>query len=369
MKEERKRILKMVEDGKLTVDEALTLLEQLEQTNQTMEQKQEDLIKELSAEVKFEEAKKGEPYSSKHQSAKEKIIDFVDSAFKKVKDLDLDFNFGKSVEISHIFQHADAYLKDLDIDVANGTVKVIPWEQSDVRVECKAKVYRVDNQDEARRNFLKDVIFAIEGQRLRFSTQQKWMKLEAVIYIPKSEYENVKIRMFNGSIESQNLSVENFKAKTANGKITVSDLNSRNVEAETANGQITIQKSRIDHVEAETLNGAILADGDFKKAELQSFNGNVTCRAENERCEWIEAKAATGSIDLFVPDFAAVSGELRTNLGSFHPDIEGIEVIEEKSEVIQKMMRFKSVKESGSGLKLRADSKTGAITIKRSTAW
>lgn len=58
MKEERKRILKMVEDGKLTVDEALTLLEQLEQTNQTMEQKQEDLIKELSAEVKFEEAKK-----------------------------------------------------------------------------------------------------------------------------------------------------------------------------------------------------------------------------------------------------------------------------------------------------------------------
>lgn len=30
MKEERKRILKMVEDGKLTVDEALTLLEQLE---------------------------------------------------------------------------------------------------------------------------------------------------------------------------------------------------------------------------------------------------------------------------------------------------------------------------------------------------
>ncbi|WP_332249054.1 DUF4097 family beta strand repeat-containing protein [Bacillus sp. J33] len=195
------------------------------------------------------------------------------------------------------------------------------------------------------------------------------MKLDAVIYIPKAEYENVKIRMFNGPIESQNLSVENFKAKTANGKITVTDLDSKYVEAETANGQITVQRSRVDRLEAETLNGAILAEGDFKKAELQSFNGNVTCRAENERCELIEAKAATGSIDLFVPDFAAVSGELRTNLGSFHVGIEGIEVVEEKSEVIQKMMRFKSVKETDSGLKLLADSKTGAITVKRSSVW
>ncbi|WP_394139777.1 DUF4097 family beta strand repeat-containing protein [Cytobacillus oceanisediminis] len=369
MKEERKRILKMVEEGKLTVDEALTLLEQLEKSHQTMEQKQEELIKELSDDVKFEEAKKEDPYSTKQQGAKEKIIDFVDSALKKVKDFDLDFNFGKSVEISHIFQHADTYLKDMDIDVANGTVRVVPWEQSDVRVECHAKVYRVDTQDEARKNFLKDVIFAIEGQKLRFSTQQKWMKLNAVIYIPKAEYGNVKIRMFNGPIESQNLSVENFKAKTANGKITVSDLDSKYVEAETANGQISIQRSRIDSLEAETLNGAILAEGDFIKAELQSFNGNVTCKAENERCERIEAKAATGSIDLFVPDFAAVSGELRTNLGGFHVDIEGIEVIEEKSEVIQKMMRFKSVKEADSGVKLLADSKTGAITLKRSSAW
>lgn len=367
MKEERKRILKMVEEGKLTVDEALTLLEQLEKSHQSMEQKHEELIKELTTEVKFEEAKKEDPYNYKYQSAKNKIIDFVDSALKKVKHFDLDFNFGKNIEISHIFQHADVYLKDLDIDVANGTVRVFPWDQKDCRVECHAKVYRVDTQDEARRNFLKDVIFAIEGQKLRFSTQQKWMKLEAVIYIPKVEYDNVKIRMFNGPIESQNLSVENFKAKTANGKITVQNLNSKYVEAETANGQISIQRSRVDHLEAETLNGPIIVDGDFKKAELQSFNGNVTCTAGGDRCELIEAKAATGSIDLLVPGFAAVSGELKTNLGGFNVDLEGIEVVEEKNEVIQKMIRFRSIKDPDRGLKLLADTKTGSITVKKSS--
>lgn len=58
MKEERKRILKMVEEGKLSVDEALTLLEELEKAGQTVEQKQEQIAHEISTAFKFEEAKK-----------------------------------------------------------------------------------------------------------------------------------------------------------------------------------------------------------------------------------------------------------------------------------------------------------------------
>ena len=39
MKEERKRILKMVEQGTLTVDEALTLIEELDKTSKVNEEK------------------------------------------------------------------------------------------------------------------------------------------------------------------------------------------------------------------------------------------------------------------------------------------------------------------------------------------
>ena len=47
MKEERKRILKMVEEGKLNVDEALVLLEELEKAGQSIEQKQEQIAHEI----------------------------------------------------------------------------------------------------------------------------------------------------------------------------------------------------------------------------------------------------------------------------------------------------------------------------------
>ncbi|MBU8880942.1 DUF4097 family beta strand repeat protein [Bacillus sp. FJAT-29790] len=363
MKDERKRILKMVEDGKLTVDEALLLMEELDKTSKTVEEKQQELIQELSTAVHFEEAKKEEPFNYKFQSAKDKIIDFVDSALKKIKDFDLDLNFGKSVEISHIFQHADVYMRDIDIDVANGAVKVLPWDQKDVRIECQAKIFRVETQEEARSQFLKDVILTIEGPKLRFATQQKWMKLEAVIYIPQTEYENVKIRMFNGSIESKGLMIESYKAKTANGKITFQDIRSKYVEVETANGQITIQKSMIDNLEAETLNGAITVDGDYRKIDLQSFNGDVFCAVSGDRCEFLETKAATGGIELQLPHYVAVNGELKTNLGGFNVELDGIQILEEKSEVIQKVLRFKSVKDADKGLRLIADTKTGTIHV------
>jgi DUF4097 and DUF4098 domain-containing protein YvlB len=365
MKEERKRILKMVEEGKLTVDEALTLLEELEKAQQTVEQKQEQIINELSTAVRFEEAKKEDPRNAKYQSTKEKIFEFVDSALKKIKDFDFDLNFGQSVEISHIFQHSEADVKDIDIDIANGSVKITAWDQPDVRVECQAKVYRVDTQDQARQNFLRDVAFTVEGQKLRFLTQQKWMKVEAVIYIPKVQYENVRIRMFNGSISGEAINVQDLRVKTANGKIKLDEINGKKAEVETANGKINVKASTLEELEAETINGAIKLDGNFQKAEAQSFNGNISFDLSGTGCEWLHAKTTTGAIELLIPEGTPVNGELKSNLGGFNLKLVGVQILEEKSEVIQKSLRFQSVNHPDKMLKIYAETKTGSVTVQK----
>jgi DUF4097 and DUF4098 domain-containing protein YvlB len=365
MKEERKRILKMVEEGKLTVDEALTLLEELEKSTKTMEEKQEQLINELSTVVVFkeEQKEKSHSYQNNYQSAKDKIFDFVDSAIKKVKDLDL--NFGKRVDISHIFQQKDALVKKIDIDIANGNVRVVPWDQEDIRVECQAQVYRVETQEEAKEKFLKEVLFKVEEEHFIFSTGQKWIKLETVIYLPQVEYDHMEIRIFNGEIEGKELAVKQYKMKTANGKITMDGTKSQKVEVETANGAIQFNNCKIDEIDAETLNGAIVMDGEFRKAELQSFNGKIQFQATNDGCEVIEAKTTTGGIDLAIPEVVAVHGELKSNLGNFTVDLDGIQIVEEKSELIQKTMTFKSVKDSIQVARLHADTKTGSIVIRK----
>ncbi|WP_160722595.1 DUF4097 family beta strand repeat-containing protein [Bacillus sp. USDA818B3_A] len=366
MKEERKRILQMVEEGKLKADEALALLEELEKTQQNMEQKQAQMVNELSTAVQFEETKKEEPSQAKYQSTKDKIFEFVDLALKKVKDLDLDLNFGHSVEISHIFHQGNAEIKDINIDVANGAVKLVGWEQPDIRVECQAKVFRVDNQDQARQNFLRDVTFTVEHEKLRFGSQQKWMKVDAIVYVPKSVYNQVRVRLFNGPITGEQLNADELRVKTANGKIAFENVTGKKTELETANGKIKLKRSQFEKVEAETINGSISVDGEIRKLEAGSFNGNINVNLQGNQTEFIQVKTAAGGIDLYIPEDLPVNGNLKTNLGGFHVNLTGIQVLEEKSEMIQKSLRFQSVNHPEQMAYMYADTKTGSITIHQS---
>lgn len=367
MQEEKKKILQSVQEGKMTAEEAFVILEELEKAGQESEKKEQMLKNELSTKV-VEENKKSEDdaydYFKKNiYSAKEKIFDFVENAFQKIKDTDLDFNFGKSVDVSHIFQHDETSIYEIDVDIANGKTKIVAWDSQDVRVECQAKVYRVESQNQAKDTFLKNVLFTIDKGKMKFYIPEKAIKVDVVIYVPKKEYEDIQIRMFNGGITTESLRVEYLKVKSANGALTLEGMNGHSCELETGNGKIAITKSQFDKVEAETLNGAIQAEGYFNKVELQTFNGQIICQNERLDSESIYAKSVTGKIQLSLATGAEVSGELKSNLGSFNVSLDRIQIVEEKSEVILKVLRFKTINDQINATKIFAETKTGAISV------
>ncbi|MFJ5623429.1 DUF4097 family beta strand repeat-containing protein [Peribacillus loiseleuriae] len=366
MNEEKKRILQMVQDGKLSTDEALKILEELDQASKESEKKEQVLVNALSTVVLDKEStnKQQDYFNKKISSSKEKIFEFVESAVKKIKESDFDFNFGASHEISHIFTHDQTPLKEIEIDIANGKTKIIPWSNNEIRIECQAKVYRGAMQDEAREVLLKEVHFTVEDEKLRFHLLQKSIKADVTLYIPNKEYEEVYIRMFNGSISGgESLRANHFKAKTANGKIAIEGVTGKTLDAETGNGNISIRQASIEKIETETLNGSIHVDGIYKNLDAQSFAGQVTCRVEEPNCEYISVKTVTGKLDVFLPTGIAVEGELKSNLGNFNVNLDGIQIIEEKNDVIQKALKFKTTKHIVPVLHLFADTKTGGISV------
>ena len=159
--------------------------------------------------------------------------------------------------------------------------------------------------------------------------------------------------------------LRNTRVKTANGKISMDQVKGEEVEVETANGAIHFTGSEVGKLEAETLNGAIHVDGDFNKLEVQSFNGDIVANLKGSSCEWLDATATTGAIALSIPDLYSVNGELKSNLGNFTVDLDGIQIVEEKSELIQKNLSFKSIQESTHSLRLFANTKTGSITVRK----
>lgn len=366
---EKRRILEMVQEGKLTAEEALILLEKLEEDANKEEVKKETLVTELSTKVNWESSSSHKSKTTKTTNVKASILDFVDKAFKKIKDVDLDFNFGASVSVQHIFQHSNVYLTDVDIDVANGSVRLVPWSERDVRVECDAKVYGAESQDEARNTFLQDVVFSIDGGKLRYAVQKKKMKVNATIYLPEASYDSITVRLFNGQIEGEKIRVKEFKAKTANGKITVGSLSTDKFEVETANGHITATDLYSKNVEAETINGTIKLNGSYERADLQSFNGSIIATLDDTKCESLLVKSTTGNVDIVVPANKSIHGDVKTNIGSIQCDLPFLETKEEKSEVVQKYMKFQTKQSSEcEPLLIDVETKTGSIVIQEKGA-
>ncbi|MBA4537551.1 DUF4097 domain-containing protein [Bacillus aquiflavi] len=363
MNEERTRILQMVKEGKLSVNEALTLLEELEKAKKSQEKKHEEIVNELSTVIDSQDKEK--VTGSTLQSAADKIFGFVDTAISKIKELDLDFNFGKYENVSHVYEKKDVNFGEMVIDIANGSIQVIPWDQNDVRIECEAKVYRVQTVDEAKEALFQNVIFTIEENKLRFSTQQKLMKVNTILYVPQSSYERVRLRTFNGPISGEKLTTKDFKIKAANGKIDINQLTSKHAEIETANGHIAVANSQVEDFEAETVNGRLSLEGDFEKVDVQTFNGNIDCIIKGNTCKYIQTRAVTGAIDLIVPDGITIEGELKSNLGGFTVELDDLQIVEEKSEMAQKLFRFKTNNKSEQKLHVLADTKTGSITMKK----
>ncbi|MGV3240772.1 SHOCT-like domain-containing protein, partial [Streptococcus hyovaginalis] len=98
MAEEKKRILELVESGKLTVDEALKLMEKVDEVNEkkSLNEEEKIILEDFQKESKFHEKKKetSSNYGFNFQAAKDKPFDIVDTTIKKVKEVDLDLNFG-----------------------------------------------------------------------------------------------------------------------------------------------------------------------------------------------------------------------------------------------------------------------------------
>lgn len=360
MQEERKRILTLVEEGKITSAEALTLLELLEKEQEKKDVKEKEFTNELSTGVELnEEEKKEQSYQKKIASAKDMFLDLMDSILTKVKEVDI--NVTKNVEINHIFHHQDVQFKDINIEVANGNVELLTWDQNDVKVEIDAKVYRTEDQAEARKNLLEDITLTISNNRLIYVIGEKWMRVHSKIFVPKEQYEKVRIRLFNGTVTGNQLETKNFKAKTAHGKVSLTELISNEAEIETANGNIDLTNIAVGKLECETINGAINSQGTFHQADFETFNGAVVVEKFDNEARSLQVKSVSGAIKVLVPLSLGIKGDAKSYLGGLHVEVEGLNIIDEKNEVVQKYLTFDSEKDQV--LYVKADSKTAAVTI------
>lgn len=367
MSEERKRILEMVKNGELSVEEAEKLISVLDKIQSEKQQKEQQVANSITADVDFQsesqDQQENKQQSTKNttESTKEKILNLVESALNKLKDLDLDFHH--SVDVTHNTQQNFSDFTKVMIDIPNGSVELVSWDVPDVRAEFNAKVFRTEDSTVGKEKLLENIDFDVRNGQLIVGCNDKIMKVSAKIYIPERLYEKVHVKLFNGSIKGDGLKADVLELKTANGKLDIVNCEGTKAEVETGNGAISITDTTIKDLEVESINGKINVDGSFVKLDVQSLGGTIFATVKNQDADTVRVESATGSVYLKVPNEIGVLGELKSNIGSVQVQLANVQNKEERNEIIQKMVKFEKQGEGDRKVFIFAESKTGSVFV------
>ena len=388
MQNERKRILTMLEDGTITTEDALTLLENLGKSKQ--EEKKETTGQEArKSDVPNEDTSK-EPFgdkdrkSSKSESEQteepsmdefledlrkdfthvgDRFMQFMQSAVQKVKTFDFESPFGNTITFNHSLTKDADGIEELLFDIDNGKI-AIHCGDDEVRADFTVKTYNCESEEVAKENFLNKIIVAKDGNKLIVSSNMKMAQVNLDLYIPKKNYLNISARLMNGSFEMRDTQVEKVRVKTANGKIVISGLVFKVAEIETVNGAIKLNNLVGETLEAETLNGRVYIDGELKDVEAQSISGHVVVTTTDPNAKKIEAKTMSGSVEIYIPNGISLSGEIASNMGRLDLQLDDVDRTSEQEQLFQRTIRFKKeAVDNPSSLHIFGEAKTGSVLV------
>ena len=203
----------------------------------------------------------------------------------------------------------------LEFTARNGRVEVFGWDKPGWQVILRKKI-RAQNEDIARERADEVCRFVSGPGFLQFEelpTGWGTSGVSAEVHVPKDrQYELVAVSS-NGRIVVEDIKATTLLGKTANGKVTVRGATAHEVALSTANGGIIFAgaASRLDCGTANgTINCCPVADADMD-CRLHTSNGSIKVKLPESRSVGydIDAHTSHGTIDVEVRDFEIASQE------------------------------------------------------------
>lgn len=323
MSEERIMILNMLQEGKITQEEALKLLDAIGEKNNLNDKKAKQ-----TSDMNFNELAS-------------KIGNVIESTFYKVSDslsnLDSDYkifnNYSgkviKSIRTENLEEKINLYVKN-----HHDKIQVYQWENDYVEVIANI------NYDESEYNRdYEFIIHEINDQNhyigVDTNKSNKGYSVKLSVNIPQALVENLNIETSNSKIEADNLDIDHAKFTSTNGKITIDSIKATNIICKTTNNKITARDIDSDTLECITTNGKIVLDTiNARKIDARNSNGSINIDNLRSNAKEVNLNSTNGGIYIDCLDFskpikASISGRLSHNLSSNF-----IHLIEDSNEII-----------------------------------
>lgn len=268
-----------------------------------------------------------------------------------------------TTKFEHEFNYPNPQASLIDVKVANGTVVFKTWDQEDVKVEAKIKLYGKMAGDSPMEAFLERSDIDVDDETISFQVPSKRVKADLTFYLPKRTYDHVSVKLLNGNVLVEELTAKDVYTKSTNGTITFKKIDATMLEIEGVNGEIKVLEGTILDNIIETVNGDVSISAAPESLSVSLINGDIRITAKEKTLRRVEASSANGNIKLALPNNLGVEGQVKTNLGSINSRLTDIEVVREKKDRGNQQLHFRRVLEE-SMAQINASTTTGSIFLK-----
>lgn len=268
-----------------------------------------------------------------------------------------------TTKFEHEFNYPNPQASLIDVKVANGTVVFKTWDQEDVKVEAKIKLYGKMAGDSPMEAFLERSDIDVDDETISFQVPNKRVKADLTFYLPKRTYDHVSVKLLNGNVLVEELTAKDVYTKSTNGTITFKKIDATMLEIEGVNGEIKVLEGTILDNIIETVNGDVSISAAPESLSVSLINGDIRITAKEKTLRRVEASSANGNIKLALPNNLGVEGQVKTNLGSINSRLTDVEVVREKKDRGNQQLHFRRVLEE-SMAQINASTTTGSIFLK-----
>ncbi|MCC4722592.1 DUF4097 family beta strand repeat-containing protein [Salinicoccus sp. RF5] len=379
------RILKMLEEGKITSEEAVRLLDAIESkpdreqtaqneghsrqedTRNTAEEDSKDVLQQFMNEFqKYVNTDKANQAFSQVKSRLEgqkqaaQVYKTFEKAFDNVKNSTIDSMFTQGSKNRLIETVEDSY-SNISVDITNGNVKVVPTDRvTTAKFEVTPFYRKLDKQ----RNYFQDIICEVKNDELIIVSDIRTARVNVELQVNPSIVNRLIVSGSNGNVSIEGQEFNDLTVDLLNGSINLDETASSSAFIRTSRGNVNVKGGAHGALELISMVGTINTETLNAKDVTVSSNGSVNISL-NERTESATINANMGSININVPHDRSLEGRLSTVVGqiNYPPDLDA-RFMKSQDIGFKELMLVNDTDEKA--LLLEVGTKFGSVTLHRS---
>lgn len=339
MQQEQRLILKMLEEGKITAEEAEALLNALTDGHSAEQGPQEDPW------VRLE--KLGEDFASKVEAATERFsrslehrTEGLSEKLIKLPKIFARFPFA-NYEQAHEFTQVlrgrmgvENGIGSIALDNFNGPLQVEGWAEEGWQLIVTQRLRGKDRDAVRGRLFSPEWADGEERSSFELSVPDREDRFVALhLMVPEKRDYRVRLTAFNGSLHLENLTATSAELGTTNGSVILNSVHGDSVRGKISNGSCEMDGVRAETIRFRIGNGSYRLRVSARDVDCVATNGSIDLRTEKiSKNSNYALQTVNGSIEVKLPAQAdlGTSFELSTSVGRIHADLGPLENIREK---------------------------------------